>query len=133
MKYTEKAEHVLTLAREAAREFKANYIGTEHLLTGLLREGGGVAFYVLTANKIQEKQILELIDQLVAPGSDVLLSEGDGLTPRAAKVLKMSEETAERFKSSAVGTEHILLSLIREGDNIAVRLLNTLGAQLPKI
>ncbi len=133
MKYTEKAEHVITLARECAAEFKANYVGTEHLLTGLLREGGGVAFYVLTANKIQEKQILELIDQLVAPGADVMLSEGDGLTPRAEKVLKMSEETAERFKSSAVGTEHILLSLIREGDNIAVRLLNTLGAQLPKI
>ncbi|MBQ9549341.1 MAG: ATP-dependent Clp protease ATP-binding subunit [Lachnospiraceae bacterium] len=133
MKYTEKAEHVLSLAKEAAQEFKANYIGTEHILTGLLREGGGVAFYVLTANKIQEKQILELIDQLVAPGSDVLLSEGDGMTPRAAKVLRMSEETAERFKSRAVGTEHILLSLIREGDNIAVRLLNTLGAQLPKI
>ena len=133
MKYTEKAEHVITLARECAAEFKANYVGTEHLLTGLLREGGGVAFYVLTANKIQEKQILELIDQLVAPGADVMLSEGDGLTPRAKKVLKMSEETAERFKSSAVGTEHILLSLIREGDNIAVRLLNTLGAQLPKI
>ncbi len=133
MKYTEKAEHVLQLARESAEEFRANYIGTEHLLIGLLREGGGVAFYVLNSNKIQEKQIVELVDQLVAPSGDVLVSEKNGMTPRAAKVLKMSEESAQRFKSGAVGTEHILLSLIREGDNIAVRLLNTLGAQLPKI
>ena len=133
MRYTDKAQHVLQLAKECAAEFKANYIGTEHLLVGLLREGGGVAFYVLNSNKIQEKQILELIDQLVAPGGDVLVSEENGMTPRASKVLKMSEETAQRFKAKDVGTEHILLSLIREGDNIAVRLLNTLGAQLPKI
>ncbi len=133
MKYTEKAELVLSHARQCASSLNANYIGTEHLLVGLLREGGGVAFYVLNANKIQEKQILELIDQLVAPGGDTAVKERDGFTPRAKKVLKMSEEMAERFKSEAVGTEHILLSLIREGDNIAVRLLNTLGAQLPKI
>ena len=132
MKYTEKAQHVLALAKEIAGELHANYVGTEHILAGLLREGGGVAFYVLNANKVQEKQILELIDQLVAPGG-VALAEGDDLTPRAEKVLKMSEEAALRFKSEAVGTEHILLSLIREGDNIAVRLLNTLGVQLPKI
>lgn len=133
MKYTKKAAHVLQLAKECAAELKANYIGTEHLLAGLLREGGGVAFYVLNSNKIQEKQIMELVDQLVAPGADVTLAEGDGMTPRATKVLKMSEDAARRFKSDAIGTEHILLSLIREGDNIAVRLLNTLGAQLPKI
>ncbi len=133
MKYTEKAERVLKLAGQCAEELKANYTGTEHLLIGLLREGGGVAFYVLNANKVQEKQIMELIDQLVAPGGDTALKEPDGLTPRAKKVLKMSEEAAVRFKSDAVGTEHILLSLIREGDNIAVRLLNTLGVQLPKI
>ncbi len=133
MKYTEKAERALSLAKECASELNANYIGTEHLLAGLLREGGGVAFYVLNSNKIQEKQILELIEQLVAPGGDTAVKERDGLTPRAKKVLKMSEEAAKRFKSDAVGTEHILLSLIREGDNIAVRLLNTLGANLPKI
>jgi len=133
MKYTEKAKRVLKLAEEAAKELKVNYIGTEHLLLGLLREGGGVAFFVLNANKVQEKQIMELIDQLVAPGEDTALMENDGMTPRAQKVLKMSEEAAARFKHTEVGTEHILLSLIREGDNIAVRLLNTLGAQLPKI
>ncbi|MCR5023308.1 MAG: ATP-dependent Clp protease ATP-binding subunit [Lachnospiraceae bacterium] len=133
MKYTKKAERVLALAEEASKELKVNYIGTEHLLLGLLREGGGVAFFVLNSNKVQEKQIVELIDQLVAPGEDTALMERDGMTPRAKKVLKMSEETAARFKHPEVGTEHILLSLIREGDNIAVRLLNTLGAQLPKI
>lgn len=133
MKYSKKAERVLALAEEASKELKVNYIGTEHLLLGLLREGGGVAFFVLNSNKIQEKQIVELIDQLVAPGEDTILRERDGMTPRAKKVLKMSEETAARFKHPEVGTEHILLSLIREGDNIAVRLLNTLGAQLPKI
>ncbi|MBQ6968274.1 MAG: ATP-dependent Clp protease ATP-binding subunit [Lachnospiraceae bacterium] len=132
MKYTDKAKQVLELARKCASELHANYVGTEHILVGLLREGSGVAFYVLNSNKIQEKQILELIDQLVAPGN-VLVAEGNDLTPRAEKVLKMSAEAAARFKSDAVGTEHILLSLIREGDNIAVRLLNTLGAQLPKI
>ncbi|MCR5526410.1 MAG: ATP-dependent Clp protease ATP-binding subunit [Lachnospiraceae bacterium] len=133
MEYTTKALEVMRLAKEAAKEMKQNYLGTEHILIGLLREGTGVAALVLRENNVQESQILELIDQLIAPGTDVVLKEHDGLTPRAQKILELAEETAERFECDKIGTEHILLSLIREGDSAGIRLMNTLGINLMKV
>ena len=133
MEYTTKALEVMRIAKEAAKEMKQNYLGTEHILIGLLREGTGVAALVLRENNVQESQILELIDQLIAPGTDVVLKEHDGLTPRAQKILELAEETAERFECDKVGTEHILLALIREGDSAGIRLMNTLGINLMKV
>ncbi|XME04212.1 ATP-dependent Clp protease ATP-binding subunit [Lachnospiraceae bacterium C1.1] len=133
MDYTEKALRVLDLAKRSAREMNQNYVGTEHILIGLIREGSGVAAVVLEENNVHEKQILELIEQLIAPGTDVVLKEHDGLTPRAEKILELSEETAKRFESDKIGTEHILLALIREGDSVGVRLLNTLNINIMKL
>ncbi|MBO6147908.1 MAG: ATP-dependent Clp protease ATP-binding subunit [Lachnospiraceae bacterium] len=133
MEYTEKTAQVLKIAEECAEELNQNYVGTEHILTGLLKEGNGVAAFVLSENNIKESQILELIQQLVAPGSDIILQEKMGYTPRAKKILSMSEETARRFHADLIGTEHILLSLIREGESVAIRLMNTLGVNLPKL
>ncbi len=133
MDYTEKALRVLEIARKSAREMNQNYVGTEHILLGLIREGSGVAAVVLEENNVHEKQIIELIEQLIAPGTDVVLKEHDGLTPRAEKILELSEETAKRFEGNKIGTEHILLALMREGDSVGVRLLNTLNINIMKL
>ncbi len=133
MNYTEKAKKALELARTCANELNQNYVGTEHILIGLLRENSSVASYALEQNHVQEKQVLELIEQLVAPGLEVALAERDGWTPRARRVLSLSEEMAERFRSKEVGTEHILLAIIKEGESVAARLLNTLNVNLQKV
>ncbi len=133
MNYTEKAKKALELARKCAGELNQNYVGTEHILIGLLRENSSVASYALEQNHVQEKQVFELIEQLVAPGLDVALSEQDGWTPRARHVLALSEDMAVRFHSAEIGTEHILLAMIKEGESVAVRLLNTLSVNLQKV
>ncbi|MCR4891506.1 MAG: ATP-dependent Clp protease ATP-binding subunit [Lachnospiraceae bacterium] len=131
--FTEKAKRALALAKSCAYGLKQNYIGTEHILVGLIREGTGVAAYALAENRVQENQILDLIEQLVAPGAEVALKEKEGYSPRAEQVLDMSLECAKRFQSDKAGTEHILLSIIRDGSNVAVRLMNTMSINLPKL
>ncbi len=134
--YTEQAKKALGLARHSSRELKQNYIGCEHLLLGLLREGTGVAAQVLMGNNVQERNILELIEQLIAPNKEdfsTTVSERDGMTPRALRVLQIAGELSEHFRAEEIGTEHILLGIIREGENAAVRLLNTLGVNLQKL
>ncbi len=131
--YTEKAERALQLAKRAAREMKQNYIGSEHILVGLLREGTGVAARVLMDNKVEEDKLMELISDLIAPGNSVALEDRDGYSPRAEAVLDGSQKEAVRFKAAQVGTEHILLSLIKESESIASRLLNTLGINIQRL
>ncbi len=134
--YTEQAKKALGLARHSSRELKQNYIGCEHLLLGLLREGTGVAAQVLMGNNVQERNILELIEQLIAPNKEdfsTTVAERDGMTPRALRVLQIAGELSEHFRAEEIGTEHILLGIIREGENAAVRLLNTLGVNLQKL
>ncbi|WWR17068.1 ATP-dependent Clp protease ATP-binding subunit [Lachnospiraceae bacterium JLR.KK008] len=131
--YTKKAVAALSLAKQTARELRQNYIGTEHILLGLLRENTGVAARVLQDNGVEEKQLISMIYDLIAPGNFLPVKERDGYTPRAEKILQESARQAIRFRSESVGTEHILLSLLKEGDNVAVRLLNTLGMQIQKL
>ncbi|MCR5488133.1 MAG: ATP-dependent Clp protease ATP-binding subunit [Lachnospiraceae bacterium] len=134
--YTEQAKKALALAKQSSRELRQNYTGCEHILLGLIREGSGVAAQVLMANNVQERNILELIRQLIAPGQEDLstaVAERDGFTPRAQRVLVMAGEASEHFQADGIGTEHILLGIIREGENAAVRLLNTLGINLQKL
>ncbi len=133
MEYTQKARRVLELAEKSSHRMKQNYTGSEHLLIGLMEEGAGVAAHVLIENNVSLKHLEELIDQLVAPGAAVSLMEKDGYTPKMKSILKMAEECAVRFESDKIGTEHLLLSLIREGDSVGVRLLNTLGINVSKI
>ena len=131
--FTDKAKMALALAERAARNLKQSYVGTEHILFGLLRENTGVAATVLTENGVEMQQLKELIKDLIAPESTVMLAERDGYSPRAEKVLEEAHRQAERFHSDKTGTEHILLAMLREGENVAVRLLNTMGISIQKL
>ncbi len=134
--YTEQAKKALALAKKSSKELNQNYIGCEHLLLGLLREGTGVAAQVLMGNNIHETNILELIRQLIAPDEEQLttsVAERDGMTPRARHVLELAGELSEKFQADEIGTEHIMLAMLREGENAGVRLLNTLGVNIQKL
>lgn len=131
--FTDKAKMALTLAERAARNLKQSYVGTEHILFGLLRENTGVAATVLMENGVELQQLKELIKDLIAPESTVMLAERDGYSPRAEKVLEEAHRQAERFHSDKTGTEHILLAVLKEGENVAVRLLNTMGVSIQKL
>ena len=131
--FTGKAKAALMLAEKAARSMRQGYVGTEHILLGLLREQTGVAARVLLENNVDEAQVLEMIRDLIAPEVGISLKERDGYSPRAVKVLEEAHKQAERFGAEITGTEHILLALIKEGENVAVRLLNTCGISTQKI
>jgi len=133
-KYTQKAAQALTLAKKTAKQLKHSYIGTEHLLVGLLKEGTGVAAQVLYNSNIEESALLDLIEQLIAPAGDTTVTiDKEGYTPRALKILEDSAKEAKRFNSDLIGTEHILIAIIKETDSVGARLLNTLGANMQKI
>ena len=131
--YTKKAEKVLEIAKKASRSMHHSYIGTEHLLIGLLGEGSGAAAKVLSSAGVDEERILELIENLIAPSGNVITADAGGYSPRILRVLENAAKEAERFKNEKVGTEHLLIALIKEADCAAVRLLNTLGVNLQRL
>ena len=131
--YTDKARAALRLAERSARRLKQNYVGSEHILLGLLEEGSGVAARVLTENGGNADTLQELIQDLIAPAAGTLVKERGGYSPRAMAILEESHRQAARFHSALTGTEHILLALIKEGDNVGVRLMNTCGMQPAKV
>ena len=131
--YTKKAEKVLEIAKKTSRSMHHSYIGTEHLLIGLLGEGSGAAAKVLSSVGVDEERILELIENLIAPSGNVITADAGGYSPRTLRVLENAAKEAERFKNEKVGTEHLLIALIKEADCAAVRLLNTLGVNLQRL
>ena len=131
-KFTENAKNAINLAREVAYRLSHNYIGTEHLLIGLM-EVEGVASKVLVENGVTVEKVLELVNQLIAPNNGVEMMDAGSFTPRSKRILDQSYKEAAKFKASLVGTEHILIALIKESDCIAVRLLNTLGVNVQKV
>ncbi len=131
--YTEKAKKVMGFAGKISKSMHHNYIGTEHLLVGLVREGTGVAAKVLLEAGVEEEKLLDLIEHLIAPSGEVVILDKDGYSPRIAEVLENAEKEAERFHSEKIGTEHLLLSLLKSVDCAGVRLLNTLGVNLQKV
>jgi len=131
--FTDKAQEALRHASKYASRLKQGYVGTEHILAGLLREPDGVAHKVLEENGIELSQVLNMIQDLIAFDSGVSLKEREGYSPRADKILEEAHRQAARFGQKETGTEHILLALIREGENVAVRLLNTLGVNVQKL
>lgn len=131
--YTDKAKKALNYANRLSRSSGCNYVGTEHILAGLLKEGTGVAAEVLTANNVELDALLKLIDELVAAGEEVTVADRDGYSPRTQMVLDRAREMADRFDSERIGTEHLLLAIIKEGDCAASRLLNTMGANPQKL
>lgn len=132
-RFTEKAKSVLLIAERSARNLSQSYVGSEHLLLGLLREGTGVAARVLQENGVSESKITELIRDFVAPETGVTLKEKRGYSPRALNILEEGEALAEKYHSDLIGTEHILMAIIKIGDNVAARLLNTIGVSPQKL
>ena len=130
--FTEKAQEALHYASRYAGRLKQGYIGTEHILAGLLKEQEGVAHKVLAENGVELSQVLEMIQELIAFDGGVGLKEREGYSPRAKKILEEAHRQAARFGQKGTGTEHILLAIIKEGENVAVRLLNTLGVNVQK-
>lgn len=130
--YTVKAKKAIDIATRISKSLHHSYIGTEHILLGLLKEGTGVASQVLADNGVEYDKVLELIEELIAPGNAVAVLE-DGLSPRAAHVLEVSKAEAARFHSEKIGTEHLLIAMIKETECVASRLLNTLSVNVQKM
>ena len=131
-KFTEKAEKAIKLAKEIAKEFKHNYIGTEHILLGLMKEDSGVAYKVLTLYGITEQMISDKIEEMFGIGveNEVKMI---GFTPRAKRILEVAFHEARGHKQEYIGTEHILLAIMREPDCIAVRLLVEMGVDMQRL
>ena len=131
--FTDKAKTALQLAAKAAKDLHQSYIGSEHLLVGLVREKTGVAAKVLQDNGVDEIQLISMIKDLIAPESNLAVLERDGYSPRATRILEDSHRQAQRYGNQMTGTEHILLALLREGENVGLRLLNTVGINIQKL
>jgi ATP-dependent Clp protease ATP-binding subunit ClpC len=130
--FTERARKVLRLAQEEAQRFQHDYIGTEHLLLGLVREGEEVAAKVLSNLGVELTKVRSSIEFIVGRGDRIVLGE-IGLTPRAKKVIEFAVDEARRLNHQYIGTEHLLLGLVREGEGIAVGALESLGVNLEKV
>ena len=131
-KFTERARRVLTLAQEEAQRFNHNYIGTEHLLLGLVREGDGVAAKVLANLGVELSKVRSAVEFIIGRGERAVLGE-IGLTPRAKKVIELAVDEARRLNHHYIGTEHLLLGLVREGEGIAAGVLESLGVNLERV
>jgi len=131
-KFTERARRVLTLAQEEAQRFNHNYIGTEHLLLGLVREGDGVAAKVLSNLGVELSKVRSAVEFIIGRGDRASVGE-IGLTPRAKKVIELAVDEARRLSHHYIGTEHLLLGLVREGEGIAASVLESLGVNLERV
>ncbi len=133
MEYTDKAKSALALAAKASRALGQNYIGTEHILLGLMRQQTGIAAKVLLAGGVSEDGVLDLIRELIAPPNYLDVKEREGYSPKAKTILELAEQQAKRFGNEKIGTEHLLLALIQEKNNVAVRIITTLAVNPQKL
>src|SRR5438046_1814701 len=131
-KFTDRARKVLTLAQDEAQRFNHNYIGTEHLLLGLVREGEGVAARVLENMNVELAKVRTGVEFIIGRGDRPVVGEV-GLTPRAKRVIELAIDEARRLGHNYIGTEHLLLGLVREGEGIAAGVLESLGVNLDKV
>lgn len=132
--YTNQAKTAVKYAEKTARRYKHSYIGTEHLLAGLLHEEEGTAGMVLRDMGISEERLMEMIRKLIAPEeSNVLNADRAGYTPRATRMLEGAVEEADDLRSEKIGTEHLLLAMLREVDCMGTRLLHTMGVNIRKL
>lgn len=132
-RFTKKAQEALTHAVEAAAMLGHSYIGSEHLLIGLIQAEDGLASTVLLNNDVTADKIMNLVYQLIAPDNRVSVKEPTGYTPRVRKILENASKEATRFQSELIGTEHILIAILKETESVAARLLNTIGVTIKKI
>jgi ATP-dependent Clp protease ATP-binding subunit ClpC len=131
-KFTNRARKVLSLAQEEAQRLKHNYIGTEHLLLGLMSEGDGVAAKVLSDLGVDLDKARSSVESILGRGNRVVIGE-IGFTPRAKKVIELAVDEARRLHHHYLGTEHLLLGLVREGQGIGAGVLESLGVSLEKV
>jgi ATP-dependent Clp protease ATP-binding subunit ClpC len=131
-KFSERARRVLSLAQEEAQRFNHNYIGTEHILLGLVRETEGVAARVLSNQGVELSKVRSAVEFIIGKGEQRTSGE-IGLTPRAKKVIELSVDEARRLNHHYIGTEHILIGLMREGEGVASGVLESLGISLDKV
>jgi hypothetical protein len=131
-RFTDRARRVVVLAQEEARMLNHNYIGTEHILLGLIHEGEGVAARALESLGISLEAVRQQIEEIIGQGEQAPFGHID-LTPRAKKVLELSSREALQLGHNYIGTEHILLGLIREGEGVAAQVLARLGADLSRV
>ncbi|MBL7157298.1 MAG: ATP-dependent Clp protease ATP-binding subunit [Candidatus Omnitrophica bacterium] len=132
-RFTERARKVILLAKEEAKRFNHDYIGTEHILLGLVREGEGVAAAVLASLGLSADKIRFEVEKLVQPGPATIVSGDIPFTPKAKKVIELAMEEARNLGHNYIGTEHLLLGLIREGEGVASQVLMNLGLELDKV
>ncbi|MCI8466405.1 MAG: ATP-dependent Clp protease ATP-binding subunit [Lachnospiraceae bacterium] len=132
-RFSGKAETVLRLAAEMAGALGQGYVGTEHILLGLLQEGTSAAAQVLANYGIEEERVLSLIEKLIAPASPVHMAERGGYSPKASRVLENSYREAVQFKSALIGTEHILIAILKDSECSAARLLATMNVNFQKM
>ncbi len=132
-KFTDRARKVLNLARQEAQRFNHSYIGTEHLLLGLVKEGSGVAASVLESMDVDLRRVRAEIEKMVQPGPDTAQAGSPPLTPRTKKVLDYAMEEAQQLGHSYIGTEHLLLGLLRETEGVAAKILMNLGLKLEDV
>jgi len=131
-KFTERARRVLTFAHEEATRFNHNYIGTEHILLGLIREDAGVAAAVLANLEVDLQRVRGAVEHIVGRGDRPAVGEF-GLTPRSKKVIELAVDEARQLGHHSIGAEHLLLGLVREGDGIAAGVLESLGVNLERV
>ncbi|MDO4939698.1 MAG: ATP-dependent Clp protease ATP-binding subunit [Lachnospiraceae bacterium] len=132
-RFTSQAKQAINIALDSAKKLNHSYVGTEHLLLGLVREGSGVAAKVLTSNGVTEEKIIDLIDQLISPNMSVAVDDAQVYTPMARKIIENSYREAVRFKAQLIGTEHLLFAMLRESNCVATKLLTTMGVNLQKL
>ena len=132
-KFTNSAEKALELSGELAADFGHNYIGTEHILYGLVKEGSGVASQVLNLQEVTPENIEEEIEALIGKGTPIQNRQEIGFTPRSKRVIENAFLEARKFGSEFIGTEHLLIGIMREGDSIAVRIMLDLGVNPQKL
>ena len=132
-RFTERAREVVVLAQDEARALRHNYIGTEHILLGLLREEEGLAARVLESLDITVEEVRAQVARIIGPGDEPIVSGQIPFTPRAKKVLELSLREALSLKHNNIGTEHILLGLVRENEGVAARILLDFDADAEKI
>ncbi|MEC9321219.1 MAG: Clp protease N-terminal domain-containing protein, partial [Chloroflexota bacterium] len=131
-KFSERARRVLSLAQEEAQRFNHNYIGTEHILLGLVRETDGTAAKVLASLAIELSKVRSAVEFIIGKGETAASGE-IGLTPRAKKVIELAVDEARRLNHHYIGTEHLLIGLMREGEGVAAGVLESLGVTLDKV
>lgn len=131
-RFTNRARKVMQFAQEEAQRLQHNYIGTEHLLLGLVREGGGVAAQVLKSFDVDSEKVRQAVEHIIGRGDHPVNGEV-GLTPRAKKVIELAVDEARSLNYHYIGTEHLLLGLLREGQGVAAGVLESFGLDLQAV